>query len=257
MSSKNSSLQTILLADHNDLYNTVFRWIIWPILLYHCFNFIAHSFNVEEQANARSFQYQSSDVGLSMKIKQHFPMLYLNGHSYFAMLSVFLIVIQKQLISLHSQKKTKTLIEYIRRTMPLFIGIKTFWNLHKLMGILTLLSVLIFDICGFLMGPYSDWDKFDIFSYFFFAPWIFMIIGVYGTAKFKMWIAHRYFSNMLLKACIVTPIARIAGAMCQNIGIWGEEFGYYYGIGAVTVMSTIWLLYELFQLIAINTTSNY
>ena len=237
------SIKDVLLQDSNDLYNMIFKWIIWPTLFLHSCRFLLYSHQTLPNIENGGYLYESSDVGLNMTISSHFPWIYLNGHSYFAMLSVLLIIIQKQLISMYAHNKIKSLVNLIRN----YVGFG-FWDLHRMIGILTLSSVLIFDINGFLMGVYSDWDKFDVFSYFFFAPWIFMIIFVYISAKMKWFIIHRYVSNMLLKACIVTPIARIAGSICQNIGIWGDEYGYYYGIGAVTLFSTLWLLYELPQM---------
>ncbi len=73
-----------------------------------------------------------------------------------------------------------------------------------------------------------------------------MILSVYFSAQFRFWAIHRFASNLLLKACIVTPIARFAGAMCQIYAGKSQEFGYYYGIGGVTMLSTFWALTELY-----------
>ena len=43
---------------------------------------------------------------------------------------------------------------------------------------------------------------------------------------------------MLLKGCVATPLARVAGAALQKRG-WEDSQGYYVGIGAVTVATSV------------------
>ena len=54
---------------------------------------------------------------------------------------------------------------------------------------------------------------------------------------------------MLLKGCIATPLARIAGSILQGQGFENSN-GYYVGIGSVTIIISIWQIidtYYLFQ----------
>jgi hypothetical protein len=89
------------------------------------------------------------------------------------------------------------------------------------------------------MGPLSSWPNFTTFNWFFFAPWVFMFVGIYGCASSKLLCYHRFFGNMLLKGCIATPLARLAGAALQRQG-WEDASGYYNGIGMVTMVISVW-----------------
>jgi len=84
---------------------------------------------------------------------------------------------------------------------------------------------------------------------FFATPWIIFCIGIYFTAtitSIKKLCLHRLFGNMLLKACLATPFARLAGSYLQRCG-WDEEMGYYTGIGGVSGIVGIWQCYELWE----------
>ena len=70
-----------------------------------------------------------------------------------------------------------------------------------------------------------------------------MVIGIYGYAKQKTIHLHRYFGNMLLKGCIATPLARIAGSILQGQGFENSN-GYYVGIGSVTIIISIWQIID-------------
>ena len=72
------------------------------------------------------------------------------------------------------------------------------------------------DVCGFMMGDLSAWPGFSTFNFFFAAPWVLMFAGIYGCASSKLVCYHRFFGNMLLKGCIATPLARLAGAALQK-----------------------------------------
>ena len=236
------SLAKQVKSDATDVYNIYVKKIIVIAMLGYAVKFCITMSSYElNNDNDNKILYKSSDVGLKMKINEMFPSIYINLHSIFAILSVILIMIQKELIRRNYLKDK--IIKYL-----------SFWTLHYYLGYIIITCVLIFDFNGFFMRIYSDWDDFDYFSYFFFAPWIIMIMGIYFTAKLQLWKYHRLFGNMLLKGCIATPIARFAGSVLQNNSMFNflelnDEYSYYYGIGFITIIVGLWQLYELIQII--------
>ena len=74
-----------------------------------------------------------------------------------------------------------------------------------------------------------------------------MITGLWVYATKKTIYLHRYFGNMLLKACIATPLARIAGSVLQRQG-FDSPNGYYLGIGSITLIVSIWQIVDTFYL---------
>eukprot|EP00470_Lotharella_oceanica_P001718 CAMPEP_0170170442 /NCGR_PEP_ID=MMETSP0040_2-20121228/3436_1 /TAXON_ID=641309 /ORGANISM="Lotharella oceanica, Strain CCMP622" /LENGTH=176 /DNA_ID=CAMNT_0010409847 /DNA_START=125 /DNA_END=652 /DNA_ORIENTATION=+ len=116
---------------------------------------------------------------------------------------------------------------------------------HRWVGRLTLLVMMGMDVAGYLMGPYAQWDHFTTFEYLFAAPWIVFLAGIYSFASIKHVRLHRLFGNMLLKACIATPLARLAGAALQRSELatqkeWSDEMAYYIGIGGVSAVVGLW-----------------
>ena len=72
-------------------------------------------------------------------------------------------------------------------------------------------SVAVMDVAGYLMGPYSAWTSFLAFEKLFFAPWLPMAGSIYLLAGRGTVRLHRLSANVLVKACIATPLARLAG----------------------------------------------
>ncbi|ETO27195.1 hypothetical protein RFI_09936 [Reticulomyxa filosa] len=233
--------KALLEQEKNDLFNNWFRYIATPLLLLHafCYYYFKHSVKQKPSTNTNEtvteYVYQSSDVGLVMDLKEIFPWLYLQGHSFCAVSSVLCILFQKELLFRVSTHKDER-----QRFNPLI------WNIHKFVGYVILCCVFTMDVCGYLMGAFSNWPSFDIFSIYFASPWPFMILGVFLSAKLQLWNFHRFMSNMLFKACVVTPVARFAGAIAQRYHQFGtsDEYNYYMGIALVTLLASVWQLYD-------------
>ena len=102
------------------------------------------------------------------------------------------------------------------------------------------------DAAGYAMGRFSSFAHFDTFSVLFAAPFALWLVGIWLTATSGWLRTHRLLSNMLLKGCIATPLARAGGALLQQFRPdLGIAFGYYGGIGAVTVLIGVWQVFEL------------
>ena len=139
----------------------------------------------------------------------------------------------------------------LSRTIYAYFGSRIrfppFWTIHRWFGRITLICIIVFDVTGFTLGSLSGWDHFDsVAKYVLAIPNVVFIVSVYATAKLEMWEAHRFCSNILVKAGVASPIARITASIFQKIGYWGDEFGYYYGVGAVSVLTLLLQVYEMF-----------
>mmetsp|Transcript_38724 Transcript_38724/g.62056 ORF Transcript_38724/g.62056 Transcript_38724/m.62056 type:complete len:127 (-) Transcript_38724:184-564(-) len=100
------------------------------------------------------------------------------------------------------------------------------------------------------MGPYVAWENFTTFEYLFAAPWLLFFFGIYTFASKKTIRLHRLFGNMLLKACIATPLARLAGSLLQRseyakLRNWTDETSYYVGIASVSAFIAIWQVVDI------------
>ena len=72
------------------------------------------------------------------------------------------------------------------------------------------------DAAGYAMGRFSSFSHFDTFSVLFALPFAVWLVGIWLTAT-RGWLqTHRLLSNMLLKGCIATPLARAGGALPQQ-----------------------------------------
>jgi len=118
---------------------------------------------------------------------------------------------------------------------------------HKWVGTSVLLLVFGMDMGGYLMGFYSSMHNFTLFNFFFALPWVIWIVGIYFTASIKNVQWHKFMSNMLLKGCLAVPCSRLTGATLQKWG-WEESAGYYKGIGAASVVVTMWQFYDIYHL---------
>ena len=60
------------------------------------------------------------------------------------------------------------------------------------------------------------------------------------------WGAHRLAGNQALKGCLTVPLARLGGAALQRAAPeLGQDWGYYAGIGAVTLAMALWEMADL------------
>jgi hypothetical protein len=224
-----------LVADAHDMYNKYVKYLIVPFALAYSGNFF-----ISSSKKSVTLEYEGQhthwarDSGLRMQLNTTaLPVSLHAGHA-FAAVSLFLLLLyQKHSVVQMSTEKTRS-------------GYLDLLNIHRWIGRVAILLVLIMDLCGLLMGKYSAWEGFTTFNLFFFAPWLFMIVGIYGCASSTLIIWHRYFGNMLLKGCIATPLARLAGSWFQQMQFegWADSHGYYFGIGAVTVLISIWQLHD-------------
>jgi len=239
-----------LIADAKDFFNRQLKYVIYIFITIYValflFNKYIYNWFVHNTINKTAFvndngksAHVAADSGLVMNFKNFRTYdfrIYHNIHAFFA-IGIFMIVLfQKFTVS--------KMAKYIDGTFY-----NAFLEYHVYCGKFCLFCVLIMDFCGLFLGRYSTWENFQTFNLFFFAPWIFMVIGIYGYAKQKTIHLHRYFGNMLLKGCIATPLARIAGSILQGQGFENSN-GYYVGIGSVTIIISIWQIidtYYLFQ----------
>lgn len=222
-------LKTLLEEDTHDVYNTTCRFLLVPLFviyaMYALFGLTSHSIDTDSNTTT----HIARDSGLRMQLTvEQLPLLLHRGHSIAAVFLCVTLVCQKQtVVNMYSALCSKD----GRYASHLFF--------HKWIGRLALGLVAVMDLCGLLMGPLSAWDGFTTFNFFFFAPWVFMAIGIYGCASSKLLCYHRFFGNMLLKGCVATPLARLAGAALQKQG-WKDAQGYYVGIGMVTAVISAW-----------------
>lgn len=223
-------MQSEILADSQDFFNTRLRYIIPPILaVYALMTFFGHH-NTTQTIDA--FVSSSRDVGLAMTLKAQFPVWILNLHSLAAMMLTSGCLFQKQSVLEMAATKGSKFIEW-----------KT---IHKSVGNVVLVLTFLMDLGGLLMGRYSKFDDFPIFNMFFAAPWAFWIVGIYWSATAARIRIHRLLTNMLLKGCCSVPFSRAAGAALQQMG-WEETRGYYQGILGVTVVVSIWQFADLYN----------
>ena len=52
--------------------------------------------------------------------------------------------------------------------------------------------------------------------------------------------------NMLMKACVAVPLARVLGSYLQKTELFEKIDGYYIGIISATILVGLWQVYELF-----------
>lgn len=246
-------VQKHLRADSKDFYNRKCKRFILPFsLAYLCIYSIVSLTSLgntdPSRETSENFTHYSADCGLRMQLnKVDVRTKSFAGVPYFFFLhrthavsaiSLFLVCIYQK----RSVEEMAVTANEAGMTKQYRIELQK----HRRFGKLGLLLVLAMDICGLLMGPFSSWENFTTFNFFFFAPWLFMVAGIYGCASSKLIQWHRYFGNMLLKGCIATPIARSAGSLLQQLNIYygfsksGDSQGYYYGIGAVTLVISLW-----------------
>lgn len=98
-----SSRQSLILQDHNDLYNRKLKWILIPIILIPMVRLVIWQYYFAVEPVTGKTVFRSSDVGMTMSFIDKVPIHKFQVHSYFAMLSVLLMVLQKEMVSLKAQ----------------------------------------------------------------------------------------------------------------------------------------------------------
>lgn len=136
---------------------------------------------------------------------------------------------------------------------------------HRWLGMFSMLCMIAMFSAGFLMGPYSTWEGFDVFSFFFAAPFAIWTATIYISARWGQFRWHRLFANQCFKGlifarafcffclldiqigCLAVPLARLAGALVQKYAPHlGEAQGYYVGIGCVTGVIALWEMFDIY-----------
>ncbi len=219
--------------DSQDAYNTWAKWVLVPFLvLYSATAVFGNPWT--QESDAAWGVHNGRDSGLRMKLNvDHMPPALLKSHAICAIALVLAVLFQKY-----------TIVSSL--SSPRWLCV------HRWVGRMALAALVIMDIAGFLMGPYSAWESFGTFEYIFAAPWVALLAGIYfcaqrsGTLYSVRW--HRYFGNALLKACIATPAARLAGSAVQRGTRLNDEQSYYAGIGGVAAAIGCWQLVDTVQM---------
>lgn len=235
--------------DRRDSYHLV-KWIVLPVLLVYALVALTNSHSVERiethQAHTSSIDGPSSqpmhrsvarDSLLIMTVHTPFPSYLLNAHSYAGLALFILVFVQKEVVA------------------RMGMNYATYVSTHRIIGYSIMGLMVIMDAAGWLMGFYPAYSGFQFFSVLFAAPWLVLLVGIYLTASRMRARLHRVFGNLIVKACIAVPLARIAGAFLQRNG-WEEETGYYTGIAAVTAVIGAWAIFDVIKLIRLNMTPN-
>ena len=182
---------------------------------------------------------RARDSGLRMEITSPFPESQLITHGVAAVLLFVLIVIQKE--SVRAMRGAPLRCPNIFSWVGASSDAAMRW--HRRIGRCCCVLMVVLAAPGFLLCRHSSWEHFETFSYFFAAPWLCWAAAIYLTATPRLIHTHRFVGNMALKGCIAVPLSRIAGAALQERG-WGEERGYYVGIGGVSAVVLLWLVYD-------------
>jgi len=236
-------LARVVTADGKDAYHRWLKYLLLPFFtLYGVVALVSDGITITEDTELVHIARES---GLRMQLKEELPRCLLQAHAYCAIAMIILVVFQKHFIQsavleLHSEKRQMVLA------------------VHRIVGWALLCLTMGMDIAGYLMGPYASWKHFTTFEIVFAAPWIVICSGIYisasgifGTRNLQL---HRLFGNMLLKACIATPLARLSGAWLQrkasaspalNENGWNDENAYYVGIGFVAVVIGMWQICDI------------
>ena len=245
-----------LQADAADAYNRVLKWWLLPVFGAY---FLAVIFNSSWTSDAQHVTrthpngirytaaiatHHARESGLRMQVSPDaFPHTCLSGHAIAASTLFLLVFLQKETVRRLARAPAR---DAGRRGKDQWQAeVQLMRVVHKWAGMACLALLLAMDCLGFYVGRHSAWGGFTLFNFAFFAPWVIMFLGIYGTARSPRLIRwHRFFGNMLLKSCIATPLARLAGAALQHRG-WTDEMGYYQGIGGVTLGISVWQVADL------------
>jgi hypothetical protein len=227
-----------LLLDADDFYNRYGRWVVLPALLWYLYNIFSTPSMLEELAKVNDTRPDAvltsvaRDSGLKMTMKTVPPEYLVNLHSMSGLALFLCVMVQKHTV----------------REM-VFKSYKKYAPIHRAVGCLCLLFICGMTFGGYMLGAYSAFEGFDIFSIFFAAPWICWLFGIYltGQPTTRMLSVHRLLGNMLLKGCIAVPISRIAGAALQKVEGWNEVSGFYQGIGGVSFLIFLWQSYDIYH----------
>ena len=219
-------LRQQVLNDSADEFNKFAKWFIIPIvILYVCFILVQPHIVYPV---AEGYQTIARDSGLLMKTIQPFPEYLLSMHWIMAVLLFLLVFFQKLTVY-------KMLSGWRKKV-------------HSKVGYAILFLIGGMNYAGYKLGDYSSLPNFDWFIIVFAAPWAIWMVSIYITIKLKQIMLHRFLSNMLVKGCIAVPMARIVGSSLQRMG-WEEGSGYYTGIGAVSLVISVWLFYDIYKII--------
>jgi nitroreductase len=233
-----SAVRSVLAADSVDLFHR-FKYVLVPGLAAWALLFVGTSLRCafwdcsDVQSDKSGTVVTSHDVGLKMTLSTREPMptLLLATHSFAALGLVIATLAQKEGVAAAARSETP-----LAKWRPR----------HRALGYAILVMLFFMDAAGYAMGRFSSFAHFDTFSVLFALPFAIWLVSIWVTAKAKWLQTHRLLSNMLLKGCIATPLARAGGALLQQFRPdLGIAFGYYGGIGAVTVLIGVWQMVEL------------
>ena len=226
-----SSRRAVLEADAGDLYHrrlgpvlavAAAAWLVWA--------FGVSSGRVERLADGTLVSF-SRDAGLKMTLREAMPRVLLRTHSVGGAALLFSAMLQKWLAGR-------------------MLGSRAAVTWHRFNGYACLFLMACMALPGYLMGPFSAWERFETFSVGFAAPYAFWIVTIALTAYFRLYRWHRLFANQALKGCITVPLARLVGGIVQRaFPELGEALGYYLGIGMVTIFVGLWEMSDVYAFV--------
>jgi hypothetical protein len=147
-----------LAEDAVDLYHKPLRAALLPLLLLYTASYVLGGGAALTEnspppaANESQLVGCSSDVGLCMTFRADRPLgrWLLRGHAIAAVALCCLVVAQKELV-----RRIATTRSTAGAASP------KPWRTHRQLGYTTLATMLTMNLCGYLMGPSSDFEGFQ------------------------------------------------------------------------------------------------
>ena len=100
---------------------------------------------------------------------------------------------------------------------------------------------------GVGLAPSSSWDRFELFSIAFAAPWVVWAVAIVISARLRNFRFHKLMSNQMLKGAITVPLSRLVGSFVQRtFPDLGEALGYYFGIFGVVLIILVWEMSDVY-----------
>ncbi len=124
-------------------------------------------------------------------------------------------------------------------------------NVHPNLGHAVVVLMAGMAYGGFQMRQASDFPAFQAAMLYFVAPWVIFIVGILATASYKLAVLHAVLGNLVVKACVAVPVARLLGTALQHLyASLGQpesvlSQGYYHGIIGSAVLTSVWAIVDI------------
>ena len=185
--------------------------------------------------DSADIQYVSPE-GLAMPLRAVFPEWFLSLHRWGAIMIIPLCVLQTEIVGRMDDRQEDGTSSSRQRAR----------DAHTVVGYSLLGCVSLMAVGGVMLRDSSGFTHFPLFIVAVVSPWVGLLAVLPLSVYKNKPLLHASAGSVMFKSCVAVPLARVLGVALQTR--MNTERGYYLGILASSIITTVWAATDLKRL---------